>query len=369
MVKRLYVNNYRCLENFELNVGNMTSALIVGRNGSGKSTVREVLHVLQRIGRGVNRVGTLAALSDFSHGRIDVPMRIELEAEIKGKTFRYVLVLELPAGFREIRVSREELLVDGEPAYTREEANVRLAGDPRREDAGFRLDWHLIALPIIQDRSLQDPLSIFRTWLGQSLILSPVPPDIVGESGQGSLEPDLRLTNLAEWFRELTTQYPASYSDIEGYLKGMMPDLSVIRNKATGSESRQLLFEFIQGERTLTVPLDALSDGEKCFVAAALVVAANNAYGPLLCFWDEPDNHVGLSELNRLLLTLRKAFKRGSQFFATTHNPEAIRAFPREKAFVFLRASHLDPTRPRLASDLDLSGDLAGALLRGDLEA
>ena len=241
MVKRLYVNNYRCLENFELNVGNMTSALIVGRNGSGKSTVREVLHVLQRIGRGVNRVGTLATLSDFSHGRIDVPMRIELEAEIKGKTFRYVLVLALPAGFREIRVSREELLVDGEPAYTREEANVRLAGDPRREDAGFRLDWHLIALPIIQDRSLQDPLSIFRTWLGQSLILSPVPPDIVGESGQGSLEPDLRLTNLAEWFRELTTQYPASYSDIEGYLKGMMPDLSVIRNKATGSESRQLL--------------------------------------------------------------------------------------------------------------------------------
>ncbi len=368
MIKRLYVHNYRCLENFELKIGDTSSALIVGRNGAGKSTVRAVLQMLQKIGRGVNRIKNLISPGDFSHDRTDIPARIEIEAEIKGKSYRYVLVLDLPNGFREIRIFREELTIDGEPAYTREEANVALSGATGRDEARFRLDWHLVALPIIQDRSLQDPLSVFRTWLAQSIILSPIPSIIGAESFEGSLEPSLDLSNLAEWFRELTTQYPAAYSDIEGYLKSVMPDLSVIRNRAMGSETRQLEFEFEHLRRTLILPLDALSDGEKCFVAAALVVASNNAYGPLLCFWDEPDNHVGLTEVNRLLLTLRRTYRRGSQFLATTHNPEAIRAFPNEKTFVFLRPSHLEPTQPRLASDLDLSGDLASVLLRGDLE-
>ncbi len=368
MVKRLYVHNYRCLENFDLKLGETSSALIVGRNGAGKSTVRSVLQLLQSVGRGVNRVKGLVTPEDFSYGRTETPMRIEIEAELKGRAYRYVLVFDFPPGFREVRVSQEHLTIDGEPAYTREEANVSLSGATGRDEARFRLDWHLIALPIIQDRSPQDPLSVFRTWLARSVILSPIPSHIKADSDQGSLEPSLELTDLAEWFRELTTQYPASYTDIEAHLKEVMPDLSMIRNKATGSEARQLVFEFQQGERTLILPLDALSDGEKCFVAGALVIAANKAYGPLLCFWDEPDNHVGLPEVNRLLLALRKAFRQGSQFFATTHNPEAIRAFPDEKTFVFLRAGHLEPTVPRLASDLDLSGDLASVLLRGDLE-
>lgn len=49
MLQRLYVHNFRCLENFELNLKEMSSALLIGKNGSGKSTLSRVLEVFQSI--------------------------------------------------------------------------------------------------------------------------------------------------------------------------------------------------------------------------------------------------------------------------------------------------------------------------------
>jgi ABC-type multidrug transport system ATPase subunit len=104
----------------------------------------------------------------------------------------------------------------------------------------------------------------------------------------------------------------------------------------------------------------------------ALVLAANVAYGPLLCFWDEPDNYLALSEVGHFVLALRKAFQSGGQFIATSHNPEAIRRFSDENTLVLYRKSHLEPTIVRPLDELrtsgNLTGDLVGALIRDDLE-
>jgi DNA-binding SARP family transcriptional activator len=102
------------------------------------------------------------------------------------------------------------------------------------------------------------------------------------------------------------------------------------------------------------------------------VLAANDAYGPLLCFWDEPDNYLALSEVRQFVLALRKAFQFGGQFIATSHHPEAIRSFSDENTLVLSRRSHLEPTIVRPLKEVrargDFSGDLVGALVRGDVE-
>jgi len=51
MIERFYVHNFRCLENFELPISGRASSLLIGRNGTGKSTIRLALEVLQQIGR------------------------------------------------------------------------------------------------------------------------------------------------------------------------------------------------------------------------------------------------------------------------------------------------------------------------------
>ena len=100
----------------------------------------------------------------------------------------------------------------------------------------------------------------------------------------------------------------------------------------------------------------------------SLVLAANGAYGPLFCYWDEPDNYLALSEVGNFVLALRKAFRAGGQFIATSHNAEAIRRFSDENTFVLYRKNHLEPTIVRPLTDIKISGDLVGALARGDVE-
>src|SRR5437588_3721666 len=147
-----------------------------------------------------------------------------------------------------------------------------------------------------------------------------------------------------------------------------MPDLKDIRNPVIGKDSRSLVIQFSNRQGSLHLPFEDLSDGEKCFMICALVLAANNAYGPLLCFWDEPDNHLALDEVGHFVLALRKAFQSGGQFIATSYNPEAIRRFSEDNTLVLHRKNHLEPTIVRALNELHNSGDLVGALVRGDVE-
>jgi predicted ATPase len=373
MIRRLYIHNFRCLENFELPIAGKSSLLLIGKNGVGKTTVGLALEILQRIARGTNRVGDLVKPKDLARGRADAPMRFEIEAELSNKIYTYAVSFEYPQGFRELRVLDEKLLANGSPVYTREFAQVRLARIANEREANFRIDWHLVALPIVQQQSTNDPLYIFRHWLASALILRPVPSLIRGDSDQETLQPNTQVTNLGAWFSGLLASAPSTYTKIDSYLKKIMPDLQDMKNPSTGKDSRSLLFQFSTQNETMTVPFDDLSDGEKCLVICALVIAMNGAYGPLLCFWDDPDNYLAPSEVGLSIMELRRAFQAGGQMIATSHNPEAIRRFSDENTLFLYRNSHLEPTIARQVEELRrggaLKGDLIDALTRDDVEA
>lgn len=294
-------------------------------------------------------------------------MRFEIEVELDAEIYEYSIAFEFPGGFKELRVFEEKLSIGGKAVYTREVAQVQLTITSQEREARFIIDWHLVALPIVQEQSQKDPLFIFRQWLARMLILRPIPSLILGDSKEEILEPKADVTNFAAWFSALTLQYPATYGKIDEYLKQVMPDLKDIQNP--GKDSRSLMVQFSSDQVSLKVPFEDLSDGEKCFMICALVLAANNEYGPVLCFWDEPDNYLALSEVGHFVLALRKAFQFGGQFIATSHNPEAISRFSDENTLVLFRRNHLEPTLVRPLSEMQISGDLITALVLGEVEA
>jgi predicted ATPase len=360
MIKRFYVHNFRSLQNFELPVNGDPSALLIGRNGAGKSSVGMALEILQKIGRGINRIGNLIKPEEITDGVRDAPVRFELEVYIKNMHFAYALALELPAGFRELRVLEEKLTVDGNPEFTRKLADVQFPGGGGR--GGF--DWHLVWLSVAQARTDKDPLDIFRKWLARMLIVRPYPLGIKGDSSEETLHPEPEMTNFGDWWSGVITHAPAAYSRIDQALRLLMPDFLDIKNPVIAKDSRSLEVHF----ETASVPFRLLSDGEKCMIIWALVMAANEAYGPLFCFWDEPDNYLAISEIGDFATDLRKAFKSGGQFLATSHNAETIKSFSAENTYLLYRRNHSDPTQVRALSELDYGKDLIGALVRGEVE-
>jgi hypothetical protein len=253
--------------------------------------------------------------------------------------------------------------------YTREVAKVRLAKAEREKDAEFLVDWHMVALPIIQQRSTEDPLYIFRQWMSRMLILWPTPILISGDSNRETREPSPEMTDFGAWFSGLLAYSPAAYTTIDRYLRQVMPDLKDIKNPLIGTDARGLEVQFAANQETITLPFGDLSDGDKCFMISALVLAANSAHGPVFCFWDEPDNYLAISEVGHFVLSLRQAFHSGSQFIATSHNAETIRSFSGDNTFLLARKSHVEPTIVRRVDELQVSGDLVDALIRDDVES
>jgi hypothetical protein len=200
VIRRFYVHNFRCLENFELPILGHSSLLLIGNNGAGKTAVGLALEILQRIARGTNRVDDLVKSKDLPGGRVDVPMRFEIEVDLDDQIYEYAIAIEFPGGLKGTRVLHEKLAVGGNPIYTRERLQNQLESSAlldsleltlhRGDETRFPIDSHLVALPILQEHSMGDPLFIFKQWLAHMLILRPIPSLISGDSNQEMLQPN-----------------------------------------------------------------------------------------------------------------------------------------------------------------------------------
>ena len=367
MIERLYVHNFRCLENFTLDFDGNQSAVLIGRNGSGKSTVLSALQVFQSICRGPNRVKDVIRVKDFSRFDKSRPMRFEIDLAFAGTKFKYSVSFEWPADFHEARILEESLLKDGVTVFTRQNSQVQLATGP-----AFGLDWHVFALPVINERPSERSIKDVKLFFANLIVIAPIPLLMGGFSEETETELGHQALNYASCLRALLQSKPKAYRVFESFVKQVMPDFSSIENVDRGKDGgSQLIVSFEQPHLTLPLNFDVLSAGEKCFLLAAYIVAANDVRSsidvPLVCIWDEPDNHLSISEVGHFITDLRKMTNQSGQLIATTHHPETIRKFSDENTFVLTRKSHFEPTVIKPLSAFSYSGDLIHALIRDEI--
>ena len=208
-ITRIYANNYRCLQKFEIALGETSSCILLGRNGVGKSAVRAVLELFKRIGCGENAVEDLLGVNDCTFSNWAEPVRFELECLIKNSAYSYTVAFDRPDGFHKARVMEERLSVDGKNVYRREFGQVYMSrsGDDDGE-IKFLLDWHSVALPIVQMRGSDNPLDTFTQALRSMLLLAPVSPLIGAEANDKDVNLKVDCSNFASWFSDLLKEFP-----------------------------------------------------------------------------------------------------------------------------------------------------------------
>jgi ABC-type multidrug transport system ATPase subunit len=370
MIQRIVAHNFRAFQGFELDLSGQSSVLLIGGNGSGKSSVWFCLSKLQQVARGGNRVEDVVRPEDFHFLETRDPLTLGLEVLIDGKLFDYHLVVEWPMGFRAPRVEEEYLRVDGQVVYKRKQNQVNLTDGPE-----FLLDWHVFALPLINERRGQTSISDMINYLNRLLILSPIPQRMHSHSDAPTSELFPDSSNYSSYLKAILQEQPELYSKLADFSRQFIPDFLSLQNRSVGEASHRLMVVFERKQATdsrrLVLDFQSISSGEKCLILAAHVIASASVGAHGVCFWDEPDNHLSIAQVGHMITALRKAamLPGGSQFIATSHHPETIRAFSDESTIVLQRRSHFDPPRAKRLSDIPYQGDLIDALvLDGVLE-
>jgi predicted ATPase len=232
----------------------------------------------------------------------------------------------------------------------------------------------VFALPVVNERPSERSIQDVKAFLANMILLAPIPQMMGGFSEEPGTELDRYALNYASCLRDMLQKKPRAYSEFDSFIKSVLPDFSSIENDDRGKEGGSQLivtFELPQPRKTLPLDFDVLSDGEKCFLLSAYIVAVNAVRAPndppVVCVWDEPDHHLSLSEVGHFITAMRKMTNDGGQFIATTHHPETIRKFSDDNTFVLSRNSHEAPAVVKLLNAYSYTGDLIHALARDEI--
>lgn len=347
MLKRLHVDNFRCLTNFEMKPGPV--AALVGPNGGGKSTIFEILRALQ---------GFLTAGADanscfppWSRTRWDkrLVQRIELEAEESGSLYSYSLAIQQDPSGKAPQVQEERLAADGQLLYRIADGHVHLYGDDPTSEP--RTSFPFIPtrsfLPLLESRTDNQRIMAFRRWLSGVWLFALSPQAI--EVLSPAEAPAMSITggNFVSWYRTLAQESPEVSTAIREDLLPVIPGLATIRLRSLGLNSRTLNFDCELSGSTFELGLNELSDGQRILVVlyAILRAVARNAS---LLFFDEPDNFVAQAEIQPWLSLLRDAVVEGGRgtLLVASHSPEVIDYMAADQVLYLWRGDD-GPTRMR----------------------
>jgi len=347
MITRLYVNNFRCLANFK---GEFDSfAVLCGPNGAGKSSVFDALRLLRNLGTGDAMLGGTGELDvpalEFTDWLDSTVEEFELGLSVDGHAFDYLLHVEQKAEFEKPRIIKEQADCDDKLLFKRDLEGVEFEKADGAK-AFFPLDWRQAALAAIQPRGVNlAKLELLQEEIAKLLILRPNPRGMERESKAETRYPDLSMINLTSWYRSLYQEQ--EWADaLRDALQDVWPDFRSFKLVDTGMNTKalQLRFESEAGKPTLLF-FDRLSDGERALIGLYMVRAALETGAARTVMVDEPDNFVGLPELQPWVLSMRELLDDKHQLVLISHHPEILSNSGEANGRYLWRDNHTSPTR------------------------
>lgn len=344
MIARLYANNFRCLVAFETRFDSFN--VLCGPNGAGKSSVFDVLKFIQDLAGGDCFLGGErerdVARLDLTNWLDSKIQEFELGVTAEGHSFTYLLHIEQVSGDLKPRILRERATCDEKEIFNRNLEGVTFP-KPAGVASGFPLDWRQAALGAIQPTPSRREVEILQKAIAKILILRPSPRRVEKESKSESKTPQLDLSNLVSWYRSLYQEQEWTDSLRES-LQGVWPDFKSFRLVDVGLDAKALQLRF--GEREMgSLFLHQLSDGEKALIGLYMVRAALATGAVQTVLSDEPDNYVGLPELQPWVLSLRELLDEERQALIISHHPEVLGNAGEEFGRYLWRDNHTSPTR------------------------
>ena len=347
MLKRVYVDNYRCFVNFEMRLAQQQ--LIVGVNGTGKSTLLDVLRALKDLSTGDTGPDVLFPESSRTRWQTLGQQSFELDVELAGELYQFKLQLDSQGTPARTRIRHEVVLCAGQPVFEFQDGEVHLFNDSYQRKVNYPFDWFRSALATVQSRPENKKLMRFKEWLSNLHCLQLDPLRMSGTTDSEQSRPLSDLSNFASWYRHLTQERVDSAAALQSSLANIIPGFESLDLRSVGGVVRNLVAKFgsANGSRTgYTVGFDELSEGQRVLICLYAILEFLVTDSVCL-FLDEPENFIALPEIQPWLMELRDRIDdRGGQVTLISHHPEMIDYLAPELGFIFERVGD-GPARVR----------------------
>ena len=349
MITRFYVDNYKCLVNFEYKPQPLE--LIIGANGSGKSTVFEALDKVRQFvaGKGDARV---LFTPESSTMWVNNPTQVfEIDFSLGKLQFEYRLEIDLSSDV--YRVEREVFKTEGQTfgesvwkkpnsieSATNQIITSYFARNPGKhidELRHFKVGEQGAEIPLSSPN--QTMLSAFPMLthgqeLNEIFLYKLNPPMMSSEIGK--IEPRLNVngSNFASYYLYVLQQKQGAMFEVISNLRNVLPgfdSFAVDEDFEQGKRRLMVIFKNLDGAKSnvkgaapLKFSFDDLSDGQRALIVLyTLLFCALDADSTLVI--DEPENYISLRELQPLIMLMEERIEEvGGQILLISHNQEFI---------------------------------------------
>ena len=358
MLTRIYIDNYKCFKEFEYRPERLQ--LILGANGSGKTSFLEALLSLQQLVVQGRPAGEVFKWNERTRWESKLKQHFELDIRLKGVEYRYSLEVHWLKGATDSPKVCESLKVNGKLLFTFEAGQVTMSNGPRTPQVRYGVDPGRSALSTMPRDSGSPDITSALAWFGSFYCFRPNPTEAPTISRNETDYPSRDLHDFADWYRRLehqgsTEELRQSLTKaIEGFKKLLLVPIS--------QDSFTLNVEFSNGA---SYNFNELSDGQRSLVYLYTILHVIIEKGKTVIL-DEPENFLALSEIQPWLNHADMAAEdHGGQLLLISHSPKLIDQLASSSGVFFVRDGD-GPVRVEKFRD---SVDTESGLLASELVA
>ena len=380
-IEQIEIKNYRVFRDVKL-TKLPSMAVVIGANGTGKSTLFDVFSFLKDALAGnaasavARRGGFQELVSRGERGPIGITIKFR---ESSGRLASYILEIGTDGG--RVAVDREVLRYrrgqgSGRPwhfldfsrgrgtAITNESVYGEAGAVEQRKE--FELDDPgILAIKGLGQFREFRVVSEFRSLIENWYISNFHVTDARSSPEAGYAEHlSTRGDNVAQVAQYLYENRPEHFSRVLDAMRVRVPGVKTVEAKPT--EDGRLVLRFQDGSFQDPFIARYVSDGTiKMF--AYLVLLHDPKPHPLLAI-EEPENQIYPSLLGELIEEFRDYARRGGQAFVATHSPDFLSGAKLDEIYWLQKVDGFSVVRrgsdSQLLRDLVEEGDLPGALWR-----
>jgi ABC-type molybdenum transport system ATPase subunit/photorepair protein PhrA len=345
MLKRLYIDNFRSFVGFTYRPE--SKQLLMGANGSGKSSLLDAIRAVKRLLKGVEN-----PFLDSTRTRwLDKPLQVfEIELVLDGNVYSYRLENRFSKDSPISKVYAEKLTVNKEIVFEHIDGKVHtLTGQDASSMLPLKTTQSSLQLAALSSKSVDR----FLEWIKRvhCLYIDAYPDAMSDTSDTEDALPDDELENLADWYRHLAQADFQAVLNATASLRDVLDGFNSLQLEQIGANSRILRASFTQADKPVTYLLSELSPGQRQLIALYLILHALIARGETV-FLDEPTAHVSLREIQPWLLEAERATEdHQAQLILISHHPELLNQWSIDYGILFSRESGGEVRSSRFTGD------------------